>query len=722
MNINTIENHVLINIGDIIKDSKAVPIINNRNLLSEFIKDIVSVNSDFNLQQENYNFSQLKTFIANILLPQIKKFSYSSLPPINEEEEQQEIISKTEKNILPEKIIHFFIDAAMTPNKYKSNNTRENIAIVETFASHMDPAGRAQPNIVLSKELENISTIDLNIYGFNKNCKVQFYPSKSDKNNMSLKINLNDKEMLECKISRKGDIIDKINSFKYKTEDREISIETEKVLEHLFKGNNYKNSYINTLDNESTKDKLSIAKMFILLKELGDTMQAIILQKILQDTNTSLKKFIGTSCLLTNDVVLATRCGMLNVPYLLDNLNSCILTLYLPALTEEEKKQVQLEYSKREKITEVLKIIDENKIVITSLKDSEQFINENNQNGKLSREITISSGGTKLSVNTNIIYLIEALNKIIIEIEKANQILNTILDKLNKNHFIVKLSLGGVSQTKTNEYVELIREEFSIFRTYIYQLKANKLIKKIDRNVFFISCIGSSLKSNLFTRKIPKNLGGLSDDKYLLLNNINNITFESGFIQYIKQFDKFGGGPKRKREKSSSSIKTSAYSSSSNSNSSSTSRSRSSSTSRSITNVNNVYNDLYMLIYPYIYCYPWLIEYILDYKTNKEKIKYLIKYILCDENDENKFNSYLRYIFTLENENKYYIKSIEKNFEKNDLPDTTINNSEKLNKEILNNIMKILKKIYRNINNKTKKRKSKKRRKHISTSIKKMSL
>ena len=683
--INTPQNHKIINIGDIFKDAKADPPIKDKNLLSKFIKNLL--NSEINLQEANYSFNEVKKFINNILLPQFRKFSYSSLPSILEDKDSTqegetiEFISKSNKNILPQDIIHFFIDAAMKPEKYKSlKHEKKDIHVIETFASHMDPAGREQPNSenILTNKLEKISTINLQEYGFDEKCKVIFDASQSTKEFMSVQI-ITKSQNLKCKLSRTGNI--DIKSFNYNNKDIKLN-DFKEVSKNLFKGNNYKNSFINGLTEKSSQKEKSIGEMFILLKELGDTMQAIILEKILKEK--SLEKYLGTSCLLTNDIVLACRCSVLNVPHLLDGLTSGVITLFLPALTKEDQKRVQKEYDKREKITEILKFINENNNVLASLNTFKEFIEQYSGNGKITTEISISSAGTKLDKNVIISPIIEELENLIGKIGKANVILKDILKVLNENFAEVKIKLSGLVETITDEYVELCKKEFSIFRIYIIQLKANDLIRKIDKDKKIAYCIGSGISSSLFIRKIPKNLGGSTSAKYLFIDQIGgNIIFNSGFITHILRLSSIDGGGKRSRSKSSS--KRSSKSSSKRS----SKRSSNHKHKKQKTNKKEVIQNLYALIYPIIYCYPWLVEYILDYDTNKSLLIKLIEYILTNEEEEEKFNTSLTEIFSEINEEKYYKKIIEKNFdEKNNINDDSYQTT------ILNNITKILEKLY----------------------------
>ena len=74
---------------------------------------------------------------------------------------------------------------------------------------------------------------------------------------------------------------------------------------------------------------------------------------------------MGTSCLLTNDTVLATRCSMLSVPFLLKH--NYILTSYQPPISEEDKEKVLKAYDKNQKLQEIDRIILNNEGVINGL-------------------------------------------------------------------------------------------------------------------------------------------------------------------------------------------------------------------------------------------------------------------------------------------------------------------------------------------------------------------
>ena len=171
---NNPQNHRAINIGDIFKDADANPPIKDKNKLSNFIKEIVSEGTTINYKEDNHKFNETKKFIEKLLLPEVKKYSYSDLPSIPESSQSSSLddptkISKENRNILPKNIKYFFIDAAMNPEDYKHKDLTK-IEIVETFASFMDPAKRTPPETTLFNLDKSIAHIDLKHYGFQETC------------------------------------------------------------------------------------------------------------------------------------------------------------------------------------------------------------------------------------------------------------------------------------------------------------------------------------------------------------------------------------------------------------------------------------------------------------------------------------------------------------------------------------------------------------------------
>jgi len=659
---NNIEAHRTINIGDIFKDATPSKCpINNKQFLEKCVEIIVSKGDKIYYSKDYNDFSELKRFINKLLLPQVKKYSYSSLPPIAEDEKFNNNIKQINENnrhILPKIIQYFFIDAAMDPQDYKSNEEGTKVEIVETFASFMDPASRSHQTKTLCNELKlssnnnEILTIDLTKYGFSNSCYIKLLngsilSTDSNKNYMYIEIALNSL-ILKCKIDRKGAIYNEDFEFYKKNYNnkKEKICNYKDVKDLFFKGNPTKNDYINKIKNYDDEIEKNISVMALLLKELGDTMQAIILEKILENAkieNSKLTDFLGKSCLLTIDTVLAARCSMLYVPFLLKH--ESILTSYQPPVNEKEEKLIREKYDKNQKIEETKRIIKNNKNVIKGLQDFIKILENNSNNYILNKDIIISSQGKKIIKSTNIRIIINFLDNLIKNIKKAILFLEIIIDILDvKNISYIKkkfISLKNylmhyfsIEEKFIQNHQGLCKEEFYVYRNYIYQLNASNLIKKINIQTNEIDLYSNSNNSSLFTSKIPKilNSNNSNDSKYILIKESDNIKFINGFLATLIGITKnrsIGG--------------------------SSMNNSLNNTLKRKIKKEN-----LYMSIYPYIYCYPWFSEYILD-KNNDNTIVKFVDYIINDKEN----NDFIFNIFTTQNEDKYYKISLEKNLIKN---------------------------------------------------------
>jgi hypothetical protein len=630
---NNIQNHRAINIGDIFKDADATSSpIRDKNILSELIKIIVKGNEEIKYSKDHHNFKELKKFIENLILPEVKKYSYSDLPSIPESFQSISFddpskISRENRNILPANIKYFFIDAAMNHKDYKNKDLTED-KVVETFASFMDPANRSIPKyILLEPDLEflknhetNIAYISLNEYGFDDSCYVKLLKG-STKKHMYIEIGLKNL-LLQCKINRIGTI--QSEDFVFKNNGTDICYYDD-VKNIFFKGNPEKNKYINDYINNPNYDKKNISIMLLLLKELGDTMQAIILEKILkeisQNSSSKLGDYLGSSCLLTNDTVLATRCSMLSVPFLLKH--NYILTSYQPPINDKDKEIVQQAYDKNQKLQEIERILLNNNGVINGLKEFlNKFFNETIKSIKLS-----SQTGEFIKIKnrhaTN-----DFINNIIEKIEDANKKLNDFSLILKNQLQNVRIKFSGVSDNNKYEIFEISNAEFYIFRTYIYQLNSIRLLKRIDINAdkLIAECYGSTSKTYLFKTKIPKKLHDdtrVIDTDFLLIDDNENQIFEEGFMKLLKNtINITEGGASGKN-----------------------STSNTSSTSNNISGEN-----IYIKVYPYIYCYPWFIEYILDIK-NYDTIKIFLQELIHEDEVKNEI---LNKIFLHSIEDKYY--------------------------------------------------------------------
>lgn len=202
---------------------------------------------------------------------------------------------------IPETYTCAFVDAAANPKEYQPN-----IVVYETPASFIDPGTRSQGE----KLLPNVGTsikIDLYDYGFAQDSFFQGTIRSDGRADLEI-------HFTGCVIKT---IIDRNGNCS------NLTINGSPGPRDLFSGNPTKNSFLNT------KNDPLLAKAYVICKELGDTVQCIIilaLKALYPDViNTS------TSITFTPDIVFALRCRLLGVPCLLKKMvsNSMYRTLIL---------------------------------------------------------------------------------------------------------------------------------------------------------------------------------------------------------------------------------------------------------------------------------------------------------------------------------------------------------------------------------------------------------
>jgi len=122
----------------------------------------------------------------------------------------------------------------------------------------------------------------------------------------------------------------------------------------VFQGNNVKNAFIK--EHWENPAKLSDIKMYVLAKELGDTMQAIWLKQAIDKSGSDLPP--NETAMLTSDKILWMRCLMHDVPCI--HMNKGIPTLY-----QREGKGVDMDSFKKKQI----KVLEEkSRTVINDVK------------------------------------------------------------------------------------------------------------------------------------------------------------------------------------------------------------------------------------------------------------------------------------------------------------------------------------------------------------------
>jgi hypothetical protein len=225
--------------------------------------------------------------------------------------------------VIPDSYIYALNDAAIHPADFAPQ-----IAEIETSGSYIDPGSRAESD-TLWPSIDTPIEIDLNNFGF-KNIifKAVFLSDKTCR----IQISQGNIELFNDIVNRKGF----------------TAAQTD-----YFKGNNIKNSFLNTSDN-SPDAKLEATK-YVLCKELGDTLQVIIgyiMMQVQNDlyTNKTLAAFTG-------DIPFACRSIVLGVPVLLrkliNNEKGSLLrhySFYMPVSMSEEDRLIQIFNCKKKEV------------------------------------------------------------------------------------------------------------------------------------------------------------------------------------------------------------------------------------------------------------------------------------------------------------------------------------------------------------------------------------
>ena len=203
------------------------------------------------------------------------------------------------------------VDVAFNPRKYNPE-----IQIYETPGSYIDPGDRTND---IDKYISiNPETIDLTEYGLpgivftaTKRDPGQLDPNsiiidiiiKFDKNTASA--NFDNIETIKCSINRRQEL----------QGDIQIKFYIESMLEfyspNIFDGNGVKNSYVPVNCNNKNPDNKTKSNVFLLGKLLGDLLQIVYVERLIPQAERN--QFI----LFTNDLVVALRCVMFKIPFLL---------------------------------------------------------------------------------------------------------------------------------------------------------------------------------------------------------------------------------------------------------------------------------------------------------------------------------------------------------------------------------------------------------------------
>jgi hypothetical protein len=286
-------------------------------------------------------------------------------------------------SVIPETYTCAFVDAAANPKEYQPN-----IVVYETPASFIDPGTRSQGEKLLPKVGTPIR-IDLYDYGFAQN---SFF-----------KASIRSDGRADLEIDFTGCIIKTIIDRNGKCKD--LTINGSPGPDDLFSGNPTKNDFLNKQKNEL------LAKAYVICKELGDTVQCIILlalNKLYSNViNTS------TSITFTPDIVFALRCRLLGVPCLLKKMvsNSMYRTLIL--YTGEVDPIAQRQAVNNGVINQSISNNNDIKQALNTL-----IINRLFKLG--SQEYTLSESGTNY-IRETVIDLIDNANEALEELRAKNK-------------------------------------------------------------------------------------------------------------------------------------------------------------------------------------------------------------------------------------------------------------------------------------------------------------
>ena len=295
-------------------------------------------------------------------------------------------------SVIPETYTCAFVDAAANPKEYQPD-----IVVYETPASFIDPGTRSKGEKLLPNVGKNDAIkIDLYNYGFALNSF--FQASILSDGRADLEIHFTGC-IIKTIIDRNGNC-------------QKLTINDSPGPDDLFSGNPTKNEFLNT-QNEPL-----FAKAYVICKELGDTVQCIILLALTalypNVINTS------NSITFTPDIVFALRCRLLGVPCLLKKMvsNSMYRTLIL--YTGKVDPILQRQAINDGVINQSISNNNTIKQALTTLIRSRLF--------KLgSQEYTLSESG--------IIYIRDT---IIVLIDKANEKLEELRAENKKEHSYIK--------------------------------------------------------------------------------------------------------------------------------------------------------------------------------------------------------------------------------------------------------------------------------------------
>lgn len=427
-----LNDQINLNCLDIVKDSEGANIYQ----INEAKNDLVLGSCD-----NSPNLTIVKNSIIN---------SYEKLFPIINNGNKSTKINVNLKN--------FFIDAGWGKkiiNRYLSfESTDDEFYYCQTPATYSDPGKRPRA----TKTIEINHTFDLKQLGLN--AKVTY---KSDE------LNSKTNSFIEIIIEPvNGDPYDKINC---KLNSKQIIVESlsnTKPNKHLFQGNRKKKEYINQNYKNYTTQYRKNRNAFVICKEIGDTMQAMCLQYILQNNKNPNSQDEATylnSALLTNDSVLAARSMTLGIPYILLSAATGLVKYYMPG----DKKFVNASFFET--------------YISNALLNNKQQLD-------LLEEWKMDNGIIKIAASIDSYYFNQDLRNLVNRfkecIENCNNLLNLINSNFEKIDFSDDNTLKNfkilTSLLTVKKMVFKVKEKF-IINNKFKEFLNNSFLKILDLNI-----------------------------------------------------------------------------------------------------------------------------------------------------------------------------------------------------------------------------------------------
>ena len=505
----------LINILDVNKD--ATPQLNNHESLfdffSKFIPNITNIPTQSSQLRQQLHILEnrliptlrnvdkvgkvtptqgFKTIFIVPLKTEIKVDNGNPIIDIQQESQNQGQTTTIETNFLRPEYSKCTIDVAYNPRKYSSN-----INIHETPGSYIDPGDRTA-NVDTFIPQEN-TKIDLTYYGLPG---ISFQAEKVDNgpNNRPtfIKITLIFTGATGSKFENIYSIEFTIDRNQKLQGDISVKFNNQSQLQfndpNIFEGNNEKNKFIDdNYNNPANEDSKIKSFLFLLGKLLGDLMQIVYVKE------SSLKDTLNEFILFTNDLVVALRCVILKIPFLLSvnykevSKSNCNVLYFYDDITALQQFRLILGEKKAMIQREVDKIKD---FILNQLSNNiyiqgyiEFLYMENNSKSNINiQDISATFFGEEE-------FITYTRDNVIQNVEKIKKKLEECIGEIkNFEDLIKRYEKENKSENYIKEFSELLRMFSSIKIISQYENKNSKYIFKNDNK--FVSVKLHRITSN----------------------------------------------------------------------------------------------------------------------------------------------------------------------------------------------------------------------------------